>query len=120
MMPKPSVLQSTTRGFTDEVFKVQFTKAVTIVMALFQKQESCLSNKATTMCSCPSDSLRSTTGLHSRGGRTTENKVLLVPPTMCRLTLCHGNWIEIQHLHDYIEQLQAVLEQHGIDIPPEY
>ena len=34
--------------------------------------------------------------------------------------LCHGNWIEIQHLRDYIEQLQAVLEQHGIDIPPEY
>lgn len=22
--------------------------------------------------------------------------------------LCHGNWIEIQHLRDYIEQLQAI------------
>lgn len=33
--------------------------------------------------------------------------------------LCHENWIEIQHLRNYIEQLQAILEQHGIDIPSE-
>lgn len=34
--------------------------------------------------------------------------------------LCHGNWIEIQHLHEYIKLLQDILGQHGIDIPPEY
>lgn len=34
--------------------------------------------------------------------------------------LCHGNWIEIQHLRDYIELLQDVMKQNGIDIPPEY
>lgn len=33
--------------------------------------------------------------------------------------LCHGNWIEIQHLRDYIDQLKAVLTEHGIEIPPE-
>lgn len=89
MMPKPSVLQLTTRGFTDEVFNIQFTKAVTVVMALFQKQESCLSNKTTTVCGCPGNSLQLPTGLHSQGGRHPENKVLFVPPTMCRLTPGH-------------------------------
>lgn len=34
--------------------------------------------------------------------------------------LCHGNWIEIQHLHEYIKLLQDILKQHRIDIPPEY
>lgn len=34
--------------------------------------------------------------------------------------LCHGNWIEIQHLRDYIEQLQDVMKQNGIGIPLEY
>ena len=34
--------------------------------------------------------------------------------------LCHGNWIEIQHLRDDIEQLQRLLTEHGIEIPPEY
>ena len=34
--------------------------------------------------------------------------------------LCHGNWIEIQHLRSYIEQLQSLLTEHGIEIPPEY
>ena len=34
--------------------------------------------------------------------------------------LCHGNWIEIQHLRDYIDQLQRLLIEHGIEIPPEY
>jgi hypothetical protein len=33
--------------------------------------------------------------------------------------LCHGNWIEIQHLRDYINQLQALLTEYGIEIPPE-
>lgn len=78
-----------TRGFTDEVFKVQFTKAVTIVMALFQKQDSCLSNKATTMCRYPADNLRPPTGPRNRGNRNAENKVLFVPPAMCRLTSNH-------------------------------
>ena len=86
-MPKPSALQLTTRGFTDEVFKVQFTKAVTVVMALFEKQESCLSNKTTTACGHPADNLRSPTGLCNRGGKSTEIKVRFVPPTMCRLTV---------------------------------
>lgn len=34
--------------------------------------------------------------------------------------LCHGNWIEIQHLRDYIELLQDVMKQNSIGIPPEY
>lgn len=34
--------------------------------------------------------------------------------------LCHGNWIEIQHLREYIEHLQNTLKQNGIEIPPEY
>ena len=89
-MPKPSTLRLITRDFTDEVFKVQFTKAVTVVMALFQKQETCLSNKATTMCGCSAHSLQSSTELYSRGGRNTENKVLFAPPTICRLTI-HNN-----------------------------
>ncbi|MDU7028132.1 hypothetical protein [Robinsoniella peoriensis] len=27
----------------------------------------------------------------------------------------HGYWIEIQHLQDYIDRLQALLTEHGID-----
>ena len=34
--------------------------------------------------------------------------------------LCHGNWIEIQHLREYIGQLQELLTRHGIAVPPEY
>lgn len=34
--------------------------------------------------------------------------------------LCHGNWIEIQHLRDYIDRLQTILAEHGIEIPSEY
>ena len=34
--------------------------------------------------------------------------------------LCHGNWIEIEHQRDYINRLQDILKQNGIDIPPEY
>lgn len=33
--------------------------------------------------------------------------------------LCHGNWIEIQNLQDRINQLEELLRQSGIDIPPE-
>ena len=35
-------------------------------------------------------------------------------------SLCHGNWIEIQHLRNYIDRLQALLTEHGIEIPSEY
>ena len=34
--------------------------------------------------------------------------------------LCHGNWIEIQHLRNYIDLLQELLTSHGIEIPSEY
>lgn len=34
--------------------------------------------------------------------------------------LCHGNWIEIEHLRRYIDILQKALEDNGIDVPPEY
>lgn len=34
--------------------------------------------------------------------------------------LCHGNWIEIEHLRGYIDILQKTLKDNGIDIPPEY
>ena len=34
--------------------------------------------------------------------------------------LCHNNWTEIQHLWEYIGQLQALLIKNGIEIPPEY
>ena len=30
---------------------------------------------------------------------------------------CHGNWIEIQNQYEYIQKLQAILEDHGIDYP---
>ena len=33
--------------------------------------------------------------------------------------LCHSNWIEIQHLWDYIELLQATLKENGIEVPLE-
>lgn len=31
--------------------------------------------------------------------------------------LCHGNWIEIQHLREYINLLEKTLKEHGIEIP---
>lgn len=34
--------------------------------------------------------------------------------------LCHGNWIEIQQLQDRINQLEQLLRDSGIEIPPEY
>jgi hypothetical protein len=33
--------------------------------------------------------------------------------------LCHGNWIEIQHLREYIAVLQAILDVKGAEYPPE-
>ena len=35
-------------------------------------------------------------------------------------TLCHGNWIEIQHLRRKIEILEILLKNAGIDIPVEF
>ena len=32
-------------------------------------------------------------------------------------TLCHGNWIEIQHLCDRIRILETLLTEAGIDFP---
>lgn len=31
--------------------------------------------------------------------------------------LCHGNWIEIQRLSDYINELTCILKENGIDYP---
>ena len=33
--------------------------------------------------------------------------------------LCHGNWIEIQHLRNRIEFLEKLLKEAGISFPPE-
>ena len=33
--------------------------------------------------------------------------------------LCHGNWIEIQHLYRYIDLLTATLKDHGIKVTDE-
>lgn len=34
--------------------------------------------------------------------------------------LCHANWMEIQHLRDYIDSLKKTLQGNGIEVPPEY
>ena len=34
--------------------------------------------------------------------------------------LCHGNWVEIQHLRNYIDLRQELLTSHRIEIPSEY
>ena len=70
-------------------FSKYISKAVTPVMALFQKQHGCLSNKATTICGYSVCSLRQVPVRHNRGGKSTENKVRFAPPTMCRLTNKH-------------------------------
>ena len=33
--------------------------------------------------------------------------------------LCHGNWIEIQRLRDYIDALKALLKENSIEFPSE-
>lgn len=33
--------------------------------------------------------------------------------------LCHSNWIEIQHLQDRVDQLEQLLRNSRIEIPPE-
>jgi len=68
-------------------FSKYISKAVTPVMALFQKQHGCLSNKATTICGHSAQNLRQVPGRHHRRGKSTENKVRFAPPTMCRLTI---------------------------------
>ena len=32
-------------------------------------------------------------------------------------TLCHGNWIEIEHKYKYIQELRHLLNEHGIPYP---
>lgn len=32
-------------------------------------------------------------------------------------TLCHGNWIEIQHQYEYIQLLQSLLDNDQISYP---
>ena len=34
--------------------------------------------------------------------------------------LCHGNWIEIQHLKDRVDQLEQLLRLAGVEVPPEF
>ena len=31
--------------------------------------------------------------------------------------LCHGNWIEIQRLREYIRELKKLLDENGIEYP---
>lgn len=31
--------------------------------------------------------------------------------------LCHGNWIELQKLYDYIGELTSILKEHNITYP---
>lgn len=31
--------------------------------------------------------------------------------------LCHGNWIEIQRLYDYIDELKKILDENDIEYP---
>jgi hypothetical protein len=33
--------------------------------------------------------------------------------------LCHSNWIVIQYLQDRVDQLEQLLRNSGIEIPPE-
>ena len=34
--------------------------------------------------------------------------------------LCHGNWIEIEHLRVRVELLESILQKAEIDFPPEH
>ena len=34
--------------------------------------------------------------------------------------LCHSNWIEIQHLQDRVDQLEKLLRDAGVEVPPEF
>ena len=63
------------------------SKVMAYVMALFQRQHFCLSNKTTTMCGCPARIVRLLPIRHDRIGEFTENKMRLAPTLMCRLTV---------------------------------
>lgn len=60
---------------------------MTLVMALFQKQVNCPSDKAITMCGTTDRAMRLMPVRHNRIGTFAENKLRLVPTTMCRRTL---------------------------------
>lgn len=34
--------------------------------------------------------------------------------------LCHGNWLEIEHLRNRVELLENLLQKAGIDFPAEW
>ena len=34
--------------------------------------------------------------------------------------LCHGNWIELERKHQYIQILQSILDKHHISYPIEF
>ena len=94
-------------------FSKYISKAVTPVMALFQKQHSCLSNKATTICGYSVCSLRQVPVRHNRGGKSTENKVRLAPPTMCRLTRITDTTVEIFYNHNRIASHRRLYGRSG-------
>ena len=71
-------------------FSMFNSKVMTHVMALFQKQEFCLSNKATTKCGQTAENLPQVPVRHNRVGGFTENKMRLPPTTMCRLTCIYS------------------------------
>lgn len=56
-------------------------------MALFQKQVNCPSDKAITMCGTTDRTMRLMPVRHNRIGTFAENKLRLVPTTMCRRTV---------------------------------
>ena len=60
-------------------------------------KNSCLSNKATTICGQAAESLRQVPVRHDREGKFAEINVRFVPPTMCRLTTssinCQTPWL---------------------------
>lgn len=35
-------------------------------------------------------------------------------------TLCHENWIELEHHRQYIKTLQEILDHHGISYPDDF
>ena len=83
-------------------------KAVTPVIALFQKQHSCSSNRATTICGKPAESLRQVPIRHNRIGVSTEIKARFVPPTMCRLTnVSHGTGLDPRYMSAGKEKMDA-------------
>lgn len=105
-------------------FSKYISKAVTQVMALFQKQRSCLSNKATTICGQAAENLRQVPIRHDREDKFAEIKVRFVPPTMCRLTPDDGtisvmdNMVrmsEIKTLKEYgTRMLSGKLKKRGV------